>query len=153
MKISLTIAVLLLTTWVYGACPAKILSVGTFSLKAGNQTYVADTTHARGYANRTTNIGYITAANTQDLIVDIEVKNMNKPGTYTLTNKIGKAMFSLDNKSYALRHSEDYLRITITQVRTQGSFFLLSGRFEGRVTDKLGNAVRITEGVFETKNL
>lgn len=153
MKLFMTIATLFLAISIWGACPVRILSVGNFSFKAGNQVYVADTTHARGYANQATGIGYITAANSQDMVVDIARNNMKSAGTYVLKARDSKVVFTLNSKSYSLRTEQDYLRITITSVRTSGSFFLLNGRFEGQLTDKLGNVVKITEGYFVTKNL
>lgn len=153
MKVVMTITLFFTGLWAFGACPARILSVGMLTFKAGTQTYVADSTHARGYVNRATDIGYITAANSHDLVVDIEKKDMKMVGTYVLQAKNAKAVFTLNNKTYSLRREEDYLRITITSVKTQGSFYLLNGRFEGRLTDKQGNAVKIGEGYFETLNL
>jgi len=153
MRLSLFIIFLFVAQGIYGICPAKILSVGSFSFKAGNQTYQADSTHARGYANRTTGIGYITAANKLDMVVDIEMKDMNKAGRYTLRPSTGKVLFTIDNKTYMLKRRDDYLQITITRVSNQGSFLLLNGKFEGILTDKLGNVIRISEGIFETKNL
>lgn len=153
MKLFMTIQVLFLATSIWGACPSRILSVGNFSFKVGNQAYVADTTHARGYANQTTGIGYITAANSHNMVVDISKKDMKSVGTYVLKARDSKVIFTLGSKSYSLRNEQDYLRITITSARTAGSFSLLNGRFEGQLTDKLGNVVKITEGYFETKNL
>ncbi len=153
MKLFITISVLFLATALWGACPSRILSVGIFSFKVGTQVYVADTTHARGYANQTTGIGYITAANSQDMVVDISKKELKSVGTYVLKARDSKVVFTLNSKSYSLRREQDYLRVTITSVRTAGSFSLLNGRFEGQLTDKLGNVVKITEGYFETKNL
>jgi hypothetical protein len=135
------------------ATQQTIKSIGSLTFQCNGQLYTADSTHARGYAIKQSSVAYINAANSENLVINIEWKNVKAPGTFFINSKTGKAEFTINHKTYSLKQGDDYLKIVISKVKQQGAFFLLGGTFEGQLQDKNGNKVRITEGRFETITL
>ncbi|MEP7376567.1 MAG: hypothetical protein ABI675_24430 [Chitinophagaceae bacterium] len=130
-----------------------IKSIGSLTFQCNGQLYTADAAHARAYVIKQTAMAYINAANNENMVINIEWQNVNTPGTFYISNKTGKAEFIINHKTYSLKQQDDYLKIVISYIKQQDSFLLLSGTFEGRLLDKNGNKVRITEGRFETITL
>lgn len=135
------------------AAKQTIKSIGSLTFQCNGQLFVADSTHARGYAIRQSSVAYINAANSDNLVINIEWKNVKGPGTFFINNKTGKAEFTINHKTYSLKQPGDYLKIVISHIKQQGPFLLFTGTLEGQLLDKNGNKVRITEGRFETITL
>ena len=135
------------------ATQQTIKSIGSLAFQCNGQLYTADSTHARGYAIKQSSVAYLNAANSENLVINIEWKNVKAPGTFFINNKTGKAEFTINHKTYSLKQPDDYLKIVIRSIKQQGSFLLLTGTLEGQLQDKNGNKVRITEGRFETITL
>lgn len=133
-----------------GSSPGIIKSVGSLTFRCNGQLYTADSTHARGYAVRQTSVAYISGANSETMVIDIEWRGVKQTGTFLINYKDSKAEFSINHKGYSLKQEGDYLKIVIDRVKQQGAFLLLSGTFEGQLQDKNGNKAKITEGRFET---
>ena len=133
--------------------PQVIKSIGSLTFHCNGQVYTADSTHARGYAVKQTAMAYINSANSENMVINIEWREVKGPGTFFVNKKTGKAEFTINHKTYSLKQPDDYLKIVISSVKQQGAFVLLSGTFEGQLQDKNGNKARITEGRFETVTL
>lgn len=131
----------------------KPLSKGSLSFKLNGKLYMADSSHARGYANKQTMQAYINGANNEDMVIGIEIKKMKGIGTYIVNNDEGKVDFTINHKIFSIVKPGDYLKVTITFIRQQNSFLLLNGTFEASLQDKLGNKIIVTEGKFETVSL
>ena len=154
MKFLLPILLLfLLTAFANDKALNKPLSNGSLSFKLNGKLYTADSSHARGYANKQTMQAYINGANSEDMVMGIEIKNLKGTGVYMISSNTGKVDFTINHKTYTVLKPGDYLTITVTAVKQQSSFLLLNGLFEGSLQDKLGNKVLITEGRFETIQL
>jgi hypothetical protein len=136
-----------------GASPLTVRSVGALVFKCNGQLYIADSTHARGYAVKQTSAAYINGANSETMVIDIEWKGVKGPGTFFINSKESNAEFTINHKTYSLKQPGAYLKIVIVRATQQGSFVLLSGTFEGQLQDKNGNKATITEGRFETVTL
>ena len=153
MKIYLNILLLLwipcLLSAISGNSPA---SIGTLQFWVNSQLYKADSTHARGYAVRQSSLAYINGANS-DMVIGVQWNGVKGPGTFLIDAREGKAEFSTNNKTYLLKQTGDYLKVTVKAVKQQGAFLLLSGTFEGQLQDRNGNKLKITEGFFETRSL
>lgn len=147
------VLLLLLTAFAKDKVLYKPLSKGSLSFKLNGKMYIADSSHARGYVNKQTMQAYINGANSEDMVMGIEFSGVNGKGTFTLSNTNGKVDFTIQHKTYSLVKPGDYLKLTITNIKQQGSFLLLNGVFEGSLQDKLGNKALITEGKFETTQL
>jgi hypothetical protein len=130
-----------------------ITSAGVLNFKCNGQIFMADSTHARGYALKQTETGFIKGANTENFVLSIEWKNMRGPGVYMLTGKEGKVEFTINHKTYLLKQTDDFIKVVISSIKQSGSFFLLKGTFEGQLQDKAGNKAKITDGRFETISL
>lgn len=144
---------LLLAAFVNDKAKYVPLSKGSLSFKLNGKIYIADSSHARGYVNKQTMQAYINGANSEDMVMGIEFSGVSSKGTFMLNNTKGKIDFTIQHKTYTVLKPGDYLRVTVTGIKQQGSFLLLSGVFEGSLQDKLGNKALITEGKFETINL
>ncbi|MBI1781394.1 MAG: hypothetical protein HYR66_08490 [Sphingobacteriales bacterium] len=151
--IVLIVLLMLLTAFAKDKALYKPLSKGSLSFKLNGKLYIADSSHARGYVNKQTMQAYINGANSEDMVMGIEFNGVNAKGTFTLTNTNGKVDFTIQHKTYTIAKPGDYLKVTITNIKQQGSFLLLDGSFEGSLQDKLGTKVLITEGKFETSTL
>lgn len=70
-------------------------------------------------------------------------------------DKKGTINFTIGGKTYWTKSvtGDNYLNITITDIRDKYSVKLLSGSFEGVLEDKEGNKVQITEGTFVTNDI
>lgn len=147
------VLLLLLTAFAKDKTLYKPLSKGSLSFKLNGKLYVADSSHARGYVNKQTMQAYINGANSEDMVMGIEFSGVNTKGIVTLTNTNGKVDFTILHKTYSIVKPGDYLKLTIINIKQQGSFLLLYGMFEGSLQDKLGNKALITEGKFETTSL
>lgn len=147
------ILLLLLTAFTKDKVLYKPSSKGSLSFKLNGKMYIADSSHARGYVNKQTMQAYINGANSEDMVIGIEFSGLNVKGTFTLCNTNGKVDFTIQHKTYSIVKPGDYLKLTITNIKQQGSFLLLDGSFEGSLQDKLGNKALITEGKFETSTL
>jgi hypothetical protein len=147
---------LFLLTWVilcvfYGlAQETGIKTKGAISLKAGGIIYKADSTHSRGYGMRQSDKAFISAANKENMLLDVKWNGFRGTGIYVITRGKGEAELMLNLKTYSMIQADDYLKITITSVKEKGALLLLNGIFEGRLQDKKNNKVIITEGKFET---
>ena len=133
-----------------GASPKIIKSAGFLTFRCNGQLYTADSAHARGYAVKQTAVAYISGANSETMVIDIEWKSVKGPGTFFINSKESKAEFTVNHKTYSLKQTGAYLKIVISSIKLQGAFILLSGTFEGQLQDKNGNKAKITEGHFET---
>ncbi len=133
--------------------PNKVNSIGALSFKCNGQLYTADSTHARGYAVKQTTLAYINGANTDNMVIGIEWKGMKGVGTFYVSNKEGKAEFTINHKTYYVKDEGDYVKVVISIAKEQGAFFLLNGTFEGQLQDKSGNKVKITEGKIQTQSI
>jgi hypothetical protein len=155
MKLYVKIVVLFWLTGLPAAsiCSQTVKSSGALSFRCNGQLYSADSGHARAYSVKQTATGYINAANKDDMITGIEWQAIKGPGTFYITNKAGKADFTINHKTYSVKQDGDYVKIVISNVKQQGAFLLLSGTFEAQLQDKNGNKVKITEGRFETLSL
>jgi hypothetical protein len=132
----------------------KIQSKGVLAFRHNGQLFAADAAYARGYAVAATQTGYLTAANTSNMALNIEKAGMIKPGLYKLAPaQKNKCSMTVNHTTYFLKEESDYLLITITAVREEGNMILLTGSFEGTLHDKNGNIAVITEGKFTTHNL
>lgn len=131
----------------------EILSQGSLSFRCNGALYTANSTHARGYVVKQTLVAYINGANSENMVIGVECKNVKSVGTFYVNNKEGKADFTINHKTYSLKQADDYIKIVINDVKQQGAFLLLSGTFEGQLKDKNGNKIIITEGKFKTHSL
>jgi hypothetical protein len=131
----------------------QVKSVGSLTFFFNGQLYEADSIHARGYAVKQTSAAYVNGANSDNMIANMEWKEVKAAGTFFINSKSGKAEFAINHKSYSIKQTDDYLKIVISHVKQQGPFLLLSGTFEGQLQDKNGNKVKITNGRFETKSI
>jgi hypothetical protein len=70
-------------------------------------------------------------------------------------DKKGNINFTIGQKTYWTRsvRGDNYLNITITEIKDKYNVLLLSGTFEGVLEDKEGNKVQITEGRFITEDI
>jgi hypothetical protein len=147
---------LFLLTWIilcvfYGlAQETGIKTKGAISLKAGGIIYKADSTHSRGYGMRQSDKAFISAANKENMLLDVKWNGFRGTGIYVITRGKGEAELMLNLKIYSMIQADDYLKITITSVKEKGALLLLNGIFEGRLQDKKNSKVIITEGKFET---
>src|SRR4051794_17423649 len=98
-------------------------SLGTLRFQANGQVYLADSTHARGYAIKQTSLAYINGAN-GDMVIGAEWKGVKGPGIYTIDMRAGKAEFTINHKSYIPATPDDYLKVTLTSDKQQGAFLL-----------------------------
>jgi len=132
---------------------AGIKTRGSFSLKAGGVLFKADSTYSRGYSLRQSDEAFISAANKENMLLDVKWNGFRGTGIYVISRGKGEAELMLNLKTYRLVQPDDYLKITITGVKKTGSFVLLNGIFEGRLQDKKNNKIMITDGKFETISL
>jgi hypothetical protein len=146
------ILLLLWIPWLMSTKVPEQRSSGALRFQANGQVYIADSTHARGYAVKQTSLAYINGAN-GDMVIGAEWKGVKGPGTYTIDTRTGKAEFTINHKSYSPAAPDDYLKVTLTSVKQQGAFLLLNGTFEGQLQDRNGNKLKITAGIFETISL
>jgi len=123
---------------------------GSLSLKAGGVFFKADSTHSRGYGMKQSDKVFVSAANKENMLLDVKWSGFRGTGAYVISKGKGEAELILNLKTYTLVQPDDYLKITITGVREKGALLLLNGIFEGRLQDKKNNKVIITEGRFET---
>jgi hypothetical protein len=70
-------------------------------------------------------------------------------------DKKGTINFTIGKKTYWTKSvmGDNYLNITITDIKDKSGVQLLSGTFEGVLEDKEGNKVQITEGRFVTEDI
>jgi hypothetical protein len=70
-------------------------------------------------------------------------------------DKKGTINFTIGGKTYWTKSvlGDNYLNITITEIKDKYTVRLLSGTFEGVLEDKEGNKVQITEGRFVTNDI
>jgi|GEM_PF-5306892 len=132
---------------------AAVKSNGYLSFQCNGILYTADTTHARGYAVKQTGTAFLSAANSQNMVINMQWEKLTGPGTYLITKAAGKAEFTINHKTFFLKQSEDYVKVIISSIKQQGPFLLLKGTFEGQLYDKNGNRINITHGKFETIHL
>lgn len=138
----------------FGNPANKLQSKGVLAFKHNGQLFTADAAYARGYAVAATQTGYLTAANSSNMVLNIEKAGMIKPGLYKLVpTQKSKCSITVNSTTYFLKEESDYLLINITVVREEGNMILLTGSFEGKLHDKKGNSAVITEGNFTTHNL
>ncbi len=130
-----------------------IMSEGSLSFRCNGSLYTANSTHARGYVVKQTSVGYINGANNENMVIGIEWKGVERPGTFSICNKQDKAEFSINHKTYSVRQTGNYLKIKISDIKQHGAFLLLTGTFEGQLEDKNGNKITITDGKFATHSL
>jgi len=152
MKLYQYILLLLWSPFLLSTKSVEQRSLGALRFQANGQAFIADSTHARGYAVKQTSQAYINGAN-GDMLVGVEWKGVKGPGVYSIDFREGKAEFTINHKSYAPVASGDYLKVTLTYVKQQGAFLLLNGTFEGQLQDRSGNKLKITAGAFETISL
>lgn len=143
---------LLLLPFLLSAKSVDQRSLGALRFQANGQAFIADSTHARGYAVKQTTLAYINGAS-GDMVVGVEWKGVKGPGAYLINTSEGKAEFTINHKSYIPAAPGDYLKVTLTSVKQQGAFLLLNGTFEGQLQDRSGNKLKITAGTFETISL
>jgi hypothetical protein len=129
---------------------STINSSGYLTFLCDGILYTADTTHARGYAIKQTGTAFISAANAENMVINLQWEKMTGPGTYFITAGNGKAEFTINHKTSLPKQPEDYVKVIISSVKQHGVFLLLKGTFEGKLHDKGGNPVKITDGKFET---
>jgi hypothetical protein len=128
-------------------------SRGFLTFKAGGIVFKADSSHARAYGVKQSDKAFLSAANKENLILDVKWNGFRGAGTYVIYKSKGEAELMLNLKTYSLVDPDDYLKITITGVKEKGALLLLNGVFEGKVQDKKGNKIILTEGRFETYSL
>jgi len=129
-------------------------SRGSLSFQINKQLFEAESAHARAYAVMNTSVGYLSAANQENMILNVEAEGLVKPGSLTLTKAgAGSCTLTLKHVEFGLNETDDYLRITVTNSKTENQMILLSGSFEGRLHDKKGNEIVIRDGRFKTDHL
>lgn len=159
MKTSMKICTLLLLLFFTQPLSAvavyaqTVKTSGILNFKCNGQLFVADSTHARGYALKQNGTAFLKAANAANIVLSVEWNGLKGTGVYTITAKEGKAEFTINHKTYGIKDAADYVKINISSIKQSGSFLLLSGNFEGQLQDKSGNKIKITEGKFETTSL
>jgi hypothetical protein len=152
MKHYLNLLLLLSIHCLMGASVGNERSIGALHFRVNGQLYMADSTHARGYAVNQTALAYINGAN-REMVIGMEWPGVKGPGIFSIDTRIGKAEFTIDHKTYFPRQAGDYLTVTVRTAKQQGAFLLLSGTFEGQLQDRNGNKLKITDGFFETRSL
>ena len=65
----------------------------------------------------------------------------------------GGAEFVLNHQTYTCIRPDDFIKVTITGTKEKGTLLLLKGNFEGRLRDRNGKEIIISEGKFETYSL
>lgn len=129
---------------------AGIKTKGSLSLKAGGIVYKADSTHSRGYGMKQSDKAFISAANKENMLLDVKWSGFRGIGIYVISRGKGEAELMLNLKTYSLVQPDDYIKITITGIKEKGALLLLNGIFEGKLQDKKNNKIMITDGKFET---
>jgi hypothetical protein len=129
-------------------------SRGSLSFKHNGRSFTAAADHARGYSVQSEKLGYLSGANADNMILDIEVTGMYKTGA-VFVNVSGndKCTVTINHISYSIKEPNDYFKITVTKVSKEGSMILLSGCFEGKLHGKTDTEAVITEGRFLTISL
>ena len=126
---------------------------GYLTFKADNVIYKADSTHSRGYALPHARRAFLSAANKANMLFDAKWNNLKSTGDYVLYKGKGEVEVTIQHKRYKLMHPDDYLKITITEIKEKGTLQMLQGFFEGRLHNDDGNMLRISEGKFNTSIL
>ncbi len=132
---------------------SSVKSSGMLHFKSNGQLYVADNSHARGYALQQNGSAFLRAANTENMIIDVQWDNLKAAGEYIVVKDKGTAQFTVAHKTYSLLQQGDYVKILVSSIKSSGAFLLLQGKFEAKLHDKNGNELNVTEGRFETFNL
>ena len=127
-------------------------SKGSLSFKYNGKLVLADPSHARAYAVSTIKMGYLNGANAENMILDVQAKGLYQPGPLVVHSS-ERCIVTLDHVDYSIRTPEDFFHIQVTDVRQEGQMLLMSGTFQGKLHDKKGNQVLITEGQFKTLQL
>ena len=127
-----------------------VKSKGSLSFQCNGEWFHADSIHARAYALKHAGTVFINGANADNMIVNIQAEGINGKGTFVITEKNGRAEFTINHKTYFLKGQENYIKMVVSQVKLQGTFLLLSGTFDGLLQDKNGNKIKLAQGLFET---
>ena len=128
---------------------------GSLSFKLDGQLYETDPLHTKCWT--TTNIPLaMLMAKGEGLNISWQMGYQEGTKSYKLDgDKKGTINFTIGGKTYWTRSvlGDNYLNITITEVKDKYTVRLLSGTFEGVLEDKEGNKVQITEGRFVTNDI
>jgi hypothetical protein len=128
---------------------------GTLSFKMNGQPYTTDTTETKCWTSSNVSLAMLWAKGT-NVSISWQIQGFTDMGAYRVDNDSkGKLNFTLNGTTYWIRDTagSNYLNIRITGVKEKYNVKLLSGTFEGILSDRLGNKVRITDGVFVTRDI
>lgn len=132
----------------------KLPSNGYLSFKCNGKTYQANADHARSYAVANTSKGFLHGANKNNMLLELEVNGMHKKGNYTAgISDSTKCAITIEHTIFTILQPDDYLNITITGTTLKNGMILMSGSFAGKLHDKKGSIILITEGKFFTYQL
>jgi hypothetical protein len=128
---------------------------GTLSFKMNGQLYTTDSTETKCWTSSNVSLAMLWAKGT-GVSISWQIQGFNDMGAYRVDNDSnGKLNFTLKGNTYWIRDSDgsNYLNIRITGVKEKYNVKLLSGTFEGILSDKEGRKVKITDGVFVTRDI
>ena len=132
---------------------ANMKTKGFLSFRIEGLTYKADSSHARAYSIKATRNAFLSGANQSNMIMDLQWDKYNGVGTYIINKSQGKAELVINHQTYTFIRPDDFIKVTITGIREKGTLLLLKGNFEGRLRDRNGKEINISEGKFETIQL
>ena len=119
------------------------------------QTHTTDSTETKCWTSSNVSIAMLWAKGT-GINISWQIQGFKDMGAYRVDNDSkGRLNFTLQGKTYWIRDTDgsNYLNIRVTGVKEKYNVKLLSGTFEGILSDKEGNKVRITDGVFVTRDI
>ena len=129
-------------------------SRGALTLKYNGNVFTAAPDHARCYAVATEKVGYLNGANTDYMILDVEITGMHKIGSYFINVPANnKCSIILNHIGFSLKEPSDFFKITVTEARQEGAMILMSGTFEGKLHARDGTEAIIKDGKFTTFSL
>ncbi|MFN9710091.1 MAG: hypothetical protein ACK55K_01615 [Bacteroidota bacterium] len=128
-------------------------SKGFLSFRIDGMLYKADSTHARAYSIKSATKAFLSAANKNNMLLDVQWNVFKGPDTYIINKSKGSADFVINHQTYTFIRPDDFIKVTITGIREKGTLLLLKGNFEGRLRDRNGKEINISEGKFETIQL
>lgn len=129
-------------------------SNGKLQFRINGQLFNADANHARGYAAATSKTGFITGANTNNMLLNLEMEGLHKTGDVMITTASkDKCLIIINHANYFITKAGDYIKVSITSVKQSGGMLLLTGSFEGILHDNNGKEAIISEGKFSTDHL
>jgi hypothetical protein len=128
---------------------------GSLSFKLDGQLYETDPQRTKCWTTSGIPLAMLMARG-DELSVSWQMGYAANQKSYKLDgDKKGTINFTIGEKTYWTRSvmGDNYLNITITDIKNKYSVRLLSGTFEGVLEDKEGNKVQITEGRFVTEDI